>query len=180
LRIRTSHITFSTAAEKGITMNSNLNRRSVLALAGGALLASRAAWPQIAASGDSKMSKSIESDCAAYLDAWSRKDLDGIAVHLHPDVHFKGPMQELNGREAVLASSKRIFPLLERIEVRARFVSGDRAMFAYDFICREPIGVCRTAEMVRFQDGLIRETELFFDARPFEAMQKAADRTATK
>ena len=36
------------------------------------------------------------------------------------DVHFKGPMQELNGREAVLASSKRIFPLLERLEVRVK------------------------------------------------------------
>jgi hypothetical protein len=51
--------------------------------------------------------------------------------------------------------------------------SGDRAMFAYDFICRDPIGVCRTAELVRFQDGLIRDIELFFDARPFEAMQRA-------
>lgn len=154
-------------------MNSLLNRRSVLALAGSTLVASRAAWPDIAQMGDSKMLKSIESNCAAYLDAWSRKDLDGIAIHLHPDVHFKGPMQELNGREAILASSKRVFPLLEKLDVRAKFVSGDRAMFAYDFVCRDPIGICRTAELVRFQDGLIRDIELFFDARPFEAMQRA-------
>jgi ketosteroid isomerase-like protein len=161
-------------------MNSYLNRRSVLVLAG-TLTVSRTAWPQIAQTGVSTVPKSIESNCAAYLDAWSRKDLDGIAVHLHPDVHFKGPMQELNGREAVLASSKRIFPLLERLEVRARFVSGDRAMFAYDFVCRDPIGACRTAELVRLQDGLIRDIELFFDARPFEAMQRAqADRAASK
>jgi hypothetical protein len=90
-------------------------------------------------------------------------------------------MQELNGREAVLASSKRIFSLLERLEVRGRFVSADRAMFAYDFVCRDPIGVCRTAELVRFQDGLIRDIELFFDARPFEAMQRTqADRATPK
>lgn len=119
------------------------------------------------------MLKSIESSCTAYLDAWSRKDLDGITVHLHSDVHFKGPMQELSGREAVLASSKRVFPLLERLDIRAKFVSGDRAVFVYDFVCRDPIGVCRTAELVRFQDGLIRDIELFFDARPFEAMQRA-------
>jgi hypothetical protein len=154
-------------------MNSSMKRRSVFALAGGALLASRAAWADTDQMGDSKMPDSIESNCAAYLDAWSRKDLDGIAIHLHPDVHFKGPMQELSGREAVLASSKRIFPLLERLEVRAKFVAADRAMFAYDFICRDPIGVCRTAELVRFQDRLIRDIELFFDARPFEAMQRA-------
>jgi hypothetical protein len=149
-------------------------------LAGGALIVSRTAWPQTAQPGDSNMPKSIDSDCAAYLEAWSRKDLDGVAVHLHPDVHFKGPMQEINGREAVLASSKRIFPILERLDVRARFVSGDRAMFAYDFVCRDPIGVCRTAELVRFQDGLIRDIELFFDARPFEAMQRAQAASGAK
>jgi hypothetical protein len=90
-------------------------------------------------------------------------------------------MQELNGRDAVLASTKRIFPLLEKLNVRAQFISGDQAMFAYDFVCHEPIGLCRTAELVRFQDNLIRETEVFFDARPFEAMQKAlAERAAQK
>ena len=126
------------------------------------------------------MFKSIESSCTDYLNAWSHKDLNGIAAHLHPEVHFKGPMQELNGRDAVLAASKAIFPLLERLDVRTQFVSGERAMFAYDFVCREPIGLCRTAELVRFQDGLIRDIELFFDARPFEAMQRAQQAAAPK
>jgi hypothetical protein len=89
-------------------------------------------------------------------------------------------MQELNGRDAVLAASKQIFPLLERLDVRAQFVSRQRAMFAYDFVCREPIGVCRTSELVHFQDGLIRDIELFFDARPFEAMQRARDAVSPK
>jgi hypothetical protein len=125
------------------------------------------------------MSKSIESLCASYLDAWSRKDLEGIAVHIHPDVRFKGPMQEFQGRDAYLIATKRVFPLLERLDFRAQFISEDRAMLVYDFVCRDPTGVSRTAEMVRFDGELIRETELFFDARPFEAMQKAqADRAA--
>jgi len=126
------------------------------------------------------MSTSIETRCASYLDAWSRKDLAGVAAHLHSNVHFKGPMQELNGKDAVLASTQRIFPLLERLDVRAQFFSGERAMFAYDFVCQPPIGLCRTSEMVRFEDGLIRETELFFDARPFEAMQRALAERATQ
>ena len=141
-------------------MSSVLTRRFMLALAGGAVVTPA-------------LTGARESDCIAYLDAWSRKDIEGIAARLHPQVHFKGPMQELNGREAVLEATRRIFPLLERFDVRARFVSSDRAMFAYDFVCREPIGVCRTAELVRFEDGLIRDTEVFFDARPFEAFQRA-------
>jgi len=162
-------------------MNTPLDRRSILFLAGSALMAARPAWSQVSKPGAITMSKSIESRCASYLDAWSRKDLEGVAAQLHPDVHFKGPMQELNGRDAVLASATRIFPLLEKLNVRAQFISGDQAMFVYDFVCHEPIGLCRTAELVRFQDNLIRETELFFDARPFEAMQKAlSERTAQK
>jgi hypothetical protein len=119
------------------------------------------------------MSTSIESRCASYLDAWSRKDLEGVAAHIHPDVHFKAPMQELQGRDAYVGATRRVFMILDRVDVRATFVSGERAVLIYDFICRQPIGISSTAEMVRFQDGLVRDTELFFDARPFEAMQKA-------
>jgi hypothetical protein len=67
-------------------MSSVLTRRSIFTLAGGALVAA-------------PVSGASESDCSAYLDAWSHKDIEGIAAHLHPQVHFKGPMQELNGRE---------------------------------------------------------------------------------
>ena len=151
-------------------MNAHLDSRSLIALAAGATLATRSAWAQMLSRGTKS---SIEAVCSAYLDAWTRKDLQGIAACLHPDVHFKGPMQELNGRDDVLASAQRIFLLLERFETRARFVSRDRAMFAYDFVCGDPIGVCPTAELVRFEDGLVRDIQLFFDARPFEAFQRA-------
>jgi SnoaL-like domain len=154
-------------------MSTPLNRRSLLLQAGSVLVSAGPLWAKTSQTGDRIMSKSNESSATAYIEAWSRKDLDGIAAHLHPAVHFKGPMQEVNGRDAVLAGAKRIFTILERMDIRGQFVSGDRAVFVYDFICRQPIGVCRTAELVRFEDGLVRDTELFFDARPFEAMQRA-------
>ena len=116
---------------------------------------------------------SIDGTCASYLAAWARKDIHAIEAVLHPDVHFKAPMQELDGRDAVVAGTARMFPRLERFENAQQFIAGDRAMFAYDFVCISPIGLCRTAELVRIEDNLIREIELFFDARPFEAMQKA-------
>jgi hypothetical protein len=34
-------------------------------------------------------------------------------------------------------------------------------MFVYDFICADPVGVCRTAEFVTLEDGLIACVEIF-------------------
>ena len=125
------------------------------------------------------MSTSIESGCVSYLEAWSRKDLKGVAALIHPNVHFKAPMQELEGRDAYLAATARVFSILDKLDARAHFVSGDRAVLIYDFVCVPPIGVSRTAEMIQFEGGLIKDSELFFDARPFEAMQKAMAGKAT-
>jgi ketosteroid isomerase-like protein len=109
----------------------------------------------------------------SYLAAWQKKDLEGIGKHLHPDVHFKAPMSETTGKQAFLAASQRIFPILLSLAVRYSFASGDRVVAIYDFNCAAPIGVCRTAELITFQDGLISDVELFFDARPFAQLAKS-------
>ena len=117
--------------------------------------------------------ETIEAICRSYLEAWARKDISGIEAALHPNVQFKAPMQELHGREAVVAATARMLPRLIAFDHVEQFIAGDCAMFTYDFVCIDPIGLCRTAERVRIVDGLVRDIELFFDARPFEAMQKA-------
>jgi hypothetical protein len=118
--------------------------------------------------GISSMTASTLDLATAYLAAWQRKDVAAIAKHLDPQVHFTGPMMDVTGRDAVIASAERILPLLLEFNVRSTLVSHDRAMFAYDFVCHQPIGTCRTAELVTFEEGLIKTIELFYDARPFE------------
>ncbi len=107
-----------------------------------------------------------------YLQAWGRHDLKAVGSHLHPDLHFKGPLGERHGREAFLAGVARLLPLwqLQRVNLRSSFESGNQAMFAYDFVCAEPLGVCPIAELLTFQDGKIIGIELFLDARPFEKL----------
>ncbi len=114
----------------------------------------------------------------AYLQAWNNKDLSAIASHLHPDVRFLGPAASTSGKEAVMEAAKRMFPLLQSLKVQSKFASGDQAIFTYEFICAEPINVCRTAELMTFKDGLIIGIELFFDARPFEKLAQAQKQKA--
>ena len=115
----------------------------------------------------------------AYLAAWDRRDASEISKYVHPDVHLIGPMNDITGKDAFLQSTKRVLPLLQGVNVRSQFAAGDQAIFTYDFVCAEPLNTCRTAELMTFEDGLIRRIELFYDARPFEARAHQATRVAT-
>jgi hypothetical protein len=103
----------------------------------------------------------------AYYKAMADRDLSGMARHLHPDVRLISPMEELIGKEAVLAAVKPLVNLIKSIKVRAKFDSEDQAMLTYDMEFAEPMGICRTAVLMSFKEGLIARSELFFDARPF-------------
>ena len=111
-----------------------------------------------------------------YLEGWKTKDANAIAACVHPEVTFTGPMSTSQGRDAFVAGAARMFPMLREHRVRSILTNRDQAMFVYDFVCIEPIGVCRTAEFVTLQDGLIGSVEIFFDARPFEKLMQSQAR----
>jgi ketosteroid isomerase-like protein len=113
-----------------------------------------------------------------YLAAWESRDAEAISALTHPEIHFKGVNAETRGREAFIAGCKRMFPLLQEHRVRAIAESGPQMILIYDFVCREPVGSVRTAEMLTMKDGLIVESELFFDSRPFERLSANVARSA--
>jgi hypothetical protein len=113
------------------------------------------------------MTEKNVASALAYYKAMADKDPTGMARHLHPDVRLVTPMEELTGKEAVLAAVKPLLNLIKSIKVHAKFGSEDQAMLTYDMDFAEPIGVCRAAALMTFKDGLIVRNEIFFDARPF-------------
>lgn len=103
-----------------------------------------------------------------YLDAWKRKDLQGISRLVHPEIDLKSPLVEVSGRDAFLGTCEKILPMLLDVRIHAKFASQTQAMMVYDFVLKEPIGTTRTANLMTFEKHLIRSVELLFDARPFE------------
>ncbi len=87
----------------------------------------------------------IQEIADAYMAAWKNKDIARIAKHLHPDVHYKGPMAERTGREGLVAGMHRLLPMLIDVNVRSKFASGNQTLYTYDFVCREPLGLCLIA-----------------------------------
>lgn len=102
-----------------------------------------------------------------YYEAMNNKDLDEIALYLHPKVKFLGPLAQLEGKEAVLESAKGFLGIVDSVMMRTKFASGNQVMLAYDLNCVSPIGTIRVAALMTFEDNLISSIELFFDARVF-------------
>jgi hypothetical protein len=118
--------------------------------------------------GELKMMHGNAASAEAYYKAMNDKDLPAMARRLHPDVRLVTPMEDLTGRDTVLAAAKKLLGFIRSVEVLARFDSWDQAMLVYNMHFTGPAGLCRTAALMTFQDGLIVRNELFFDASPFK------------
>ncbi len=114
------------------------------------------------------MSNENVATAQAYYEAFDRKDVDGIARRLHPEVRLVGPLAELTGRDAVVDAARRLVAASRGLRIRVTADAGDQAMVVYDVDFPEPIGVCRTAALLTVAGGLITRIELFYDGRPFD------------
>ncbi|HJN37508.1 MAG TPA: nuclear transport factor 2 family protein [Gammaproteobacteria bacterium] len=108
----------------------------------------------------------------SYYSAMLAKDFNTLASYLHDNVHFMGPLAELQGKEAVVLAAKNLSQILDNIEIRSTFASGNQIMFAYDFSFPTLNLNLRSAVLMDFKKGQITKIELFYDGRPFEQKKK--------
>ena len=103
-----------------------------------------------------------------YYNSMPAKDFDKMAGYLQYNVHFIGPLAEMQGKDAVVTAAKNFGGILQDIQIRSRFFSDNQIMFAYDMVAPKPIGKFRAAVLMEFTDRLISKIELLYDASPFE------------
>jgi hypothetical protein len=111
-----------------------------------------------------------------YLKSWERHDLDKMRQYLALDVHFKEPLSEITGRDSFLSFAQKNLHLVKEVRIRSKFESGSEAVLIYDFVFVDPIGSIRTAARLAFQNGKIRDIELFYDPRHLQQAMSAAER----
>src|ERR1700685_3135292 len=87
----------------------------------------------------------------AYLDAMDHRNLEALAKNLHPQLSFKSPMANSNSREGFLAISKKLFTLLKRVEVKAKFEYQNQTLLIYDMVFPEPLGHARSYNWMAFE-----------------------------
>ncbi len=115
-----------------------------------------------------------------YYNAMLAKDFDKMADYLHDNVYFIGPLAEMHGKEAVVSAAKNFSRILQDIQIRSRFSSGNQIMFAYDMVVPAPIGQFSAAVLMEFTDEFISKIELFYDTSPFQEKQNEIFEGASK
>ncbi len=108
------------------------------------------------------------SRAESYYQAICQKDLAAAGQYLHSGVIVSSPLMELAGKEAVLEDVKWFMEIINGLDIRAKFASGNQVMLVFDLDASAPIGILPTAVLMTFKEILISHIELFFDARPLE------------
>ena len=104
-----------------------------------------------------------------YFNAWTSKDFEKARSLLHDDLSFKGPIETLDGADALIESVKGLAQIVTGAERRALLEQGDQVVVIYD-LHTVPIPTAPVAEWYTVRDGKIVSMQAFFDARPFAAM----------
>lgn len=102
-----------------------------------------------------------------YYAAMANKNVAEVGLYLHPAVHFKSPLNELSGKEAVLSAVTTFMTYFKALTVRAVFEDGPQAVVIYDLDFPLPLGKQSSAAYLRIDNGLIVSIELLFDARSY-------------
>jgi len=98
----------------------------------------------------------------AFIEAWTRHDLETAASYVADDVVFDGPIQHSTG----------IKPYMEGLIYFAQYVTGTRVVAAFGDstqalimhdVSTAPFGVLTFAELLSVQDGKIQTHKLTFD-----------------
>jgi hypothetical protein len=114
-----------------------------------------------------------------YVLAVGDKHFDRLADFIHPDATFGGTVKvESRGRAAFVQGFRNLAPIIVRNDVRDVVADDERAFVLYDSVTDTPAGSVTCAELLTFDEGLIRSSTLIFDWRRWpEVLDELQSRT---
>lgn len=98
----------------------------------------------------------------AFIEAFGRGDMDGVAARLAEDVVFTSPQVRLAGAGAVLAAVGEFARAVDGVDIVAVVGDGEQAMIMYD-MRTVPFGTLRAVDRLVVSGGRITSDTLVFD-----------------
>ncbi len=108
----------------------------------------------------------------SYYTAMNSRDFNNMTSHLHPKVVCISPLDTIESKEVVAEAAKNFSNFFKSILIKETFTSLNKVVLLLETDCPAPIGSFRSTSILSFEDELISQIELFYDARPFEKMRK--------
>lgn len=103
-----------------------------------------------------------------YLEAFGRKDFETCRKLLdNREFAFVGPMERHSTAESLIASMKKMEPMIGSVKIRKVIGDGTDVCAVYDFFAPASGDPHRIAELLTVRNGKIVRDELFFDASAF-------------
>jgi len=112
----------------------------------------------------------------AYLERFTRGDIDGAAELLDDDFAFAGPILQSTGKADFLAGSAAAAAMARGCEIHQQWVDGDSVCSIYDFKVETPMGAgsIPMAEWSVISDGRLVSSRLIFDTADMAALMPSA------
>ncbi|MCU1641416.1 MAG: hypothetical protein JWN03_1691 [Nocardia sp.] len=114
----------------------------------------------------------------AYHRARFRADIPAAAEQLAPGFSFRSPFIESDSPTGHLAGIEQLVQIIDHIDMISALYSDTDAVLIYDLHTNSPVGIQRTAEHFRLDDGSITAITLIFDSAPWQAIMAAPDQAA--
>ena len=108
----------------------------------------------------------------AYLDALAGRDFDRARTYLADSgFRYRGPVSAIDGADAYMQDISRVWPILEGIERRKTFISGNEVCDILNIKTRmSDLRITPLVHWATVESGKIITVEVFYDAREYAAM----------
>lgn len=99
----------------------------------------------------------------SYYSCMESGDYEKMGSYLHDNVKYADPRWPLTGKDQVWPIAKSFAEAVAKLKVAAKFSADDQVMLVHDVIFHKADKPLRTAVLLSFAGGLIKEIELISD-----------------
>jgi hypothetical protein len=113
--------------------------------------------------------KNAKEIVASYQKAMGSGDWKAARAHLKDDLDFSGPLDRFHKADDYIAALQRLYPMVERVDVKGVFSEKDDVVILCDLHFKPPMPTMYVVEWYRVSGEKIARVQVVFDPRPMAA-----------
>lgn len=104
-----------------------------------------------------------------YQEAMGKGDWKAARLHLRDNLEFRGPLDTFHKADDYIAALQRLYPMVEKVDVKRVFAEGDDVVVLCDLHFKPPMPTMYVVEWYGVTGDKISRVQVVFDPRPMAA-----------